>query len=95
MAKSKLFKPLQVGDSIFDHRIVMAPLTRFRADDDYIQLPLAAKYYSQRALVPSTLIIVEATLISEVDSGLPDAPGLWTDAQIEGWKVITDAVHDR
>ncbi|KAM0473685.1 hypothetical protein ACHAPX_008090 [Trichoderma viride] len=95
MAESKLFMPLRIGNSLLDHRIVMAPLTRFRADDDHIQLPLAVEYYSQRASVPGTLIIAEATLISEAHSGFPNAPGLWTDAQIEGWKRITDAVHDR
>jgi 2,4-dienoyl-CoA reductase-like NADH-dependent reductase (Old Yellow Enzyme family) len=93
MGASKLFKPLQVGGSMLDHRVVMAPLTRFRADENHIQLPLAQEYYSQRASVPGTLIIAEATLISEAHSGFPNAPGLWTDAQIEGWKVITDAVH--
>ncbi|KAL7943877.1 NADH:flavin oxidoreductase/NADH oxidase [Trichoderma barbatum] len=95
MAESRLFKPLRVGDSILDHRVVMAPLTRFRADNDHVQLPLALEYYSQRASVPGTFIITEATLISEVHSGLPNAPGLWTVAQIQGWKVITNAVHDR
>lgn len=95
MSASKLFKPMQVGRSMLDHRIVMAPLTRFRADDDHVQLPLALEYYSQRASVPGTLIITEATLISEAHSGFPNAPGIWTDAQIEGWKVITDAVHHR
>lgn len=93
MTESKLFKPLRVGNSLLDHRIVMAPLTRFRADDDHVQLPLAVEYYSQRASVPGTLIIAEATLISGLHSGFPNAPGLWTDAQMEGWKRITDAVH--
>lgn len=95
MAESKLFQPLKVGNSIVDHRIVMAPLTRFRADVDHVQLPQALEYYSQRASVPGTLIITEATLISEAHSGFPNAPGLWTDAQIKSWKIITDAVHDR
>ncbi|PKK48826.1 hypothetical protein CI102_6333 [Trichoderma harzianum] len=94
MAESKLFEPLKVGNSILDHRIVMAPLTRFRADGNRVQLPQALEYYSQRASVPGTLIITEATLISEAHSGFPNAPGLWTDAQIESWKIITDAVHD-
>ncbi|KAL2061476.1 hypothetical protein VTL71DRAFT_6853 [Oculimacula yallundae] len=92
---SKLFQPLRVGTVKLDHRIVMAPLTRLRADDEHVQLPIAVEYYSQRASVPGTLIITEATLISSAHSGFPYAPGLWTSAQIAGWKLITDAVHAR
>ncbi|KAH8809198.1 NADH:flavin oxidoreductase/NADH oxidase [Xylogone sp. PMI_703] len=95
MMESKLFQPLQVGGVKLEHRIVMAPLTRFRADEGHIQLPIAAEYYSQRASIPGTLIIAEATLISPAHGGFPNAPGLWTDAQIASWKVITDAVHAR
>jgi len=93
--ESKLFQPLRVGKIKLDHRIVMAPLTRLRADDEHVQLPIAVEYYSQRASVPGTLIITEATLVSSAHSGFPNAPGLWTDAQIAGWKIITDAVHTR
>ncbi|TVY60772.1 Chanoclavine-I aldehyde reductase easA [Lachnellula suecica] len=93
--ESKLFQSLQVGKIKLDHRIIMAPLTRLRADNEHVQLPIAVEYYSQRASVPGTLIITEATVISPAHSGFPHAPGLWTDAQIAAWKNITNAVHAR
>ncbi|OQE28785.1 hypothetical protein PENSTE_c003G03501 [Penicillium steckii] len=92
---SKLFEPLQIGPMSLKHRIVMAPLTRFRADDDHVQLPIAVEYYTQRASVPGTLIIAESSLISVSNGGVPNAPGIWNDAQVAGWKKITDAVHAR
>lgn len=91
--QSKLFEPLQVGPNKLAHRMVMAPLTRFRADDDHVQLPFAKDYYAQRASVPGTLLITEATFISPEASGYPNVPGIWRDDQIKAWKEITDAVH--
>ncbi|GKT92136.1 LOW QUALITY PROTEIN: NADH:flavin oxidoreductase/NADH oxidase family protein [Colletotrichum tofieldiae] len=61
---SKLFQPLKVGQAQLSHRVVMAPLTRFRFDADHIPLDIALEYYTQRAAVPGTLIIAEAVLIS-------------------------------
>lgn len=90
---TKLFEPLQVGHVRLAHRVVMAPLTRFRADDFHVQLPIAIEYYSQRASIPGTLIIAEASLISASNGGFPHAPGIWNDAQIEGWRKVVDAVH--
>lgn len=75
------------------HRIAMAPLTRVRADDNHIQVPLAVEYYTQRACVPGTLLIAEATLVSPAHAGFPHAPGLWSAEQIAGWKTVTEAVH--
>lgn len=95
MPESKLFSPLPVGTMDLRHRIAMAPLTRLRADKDHVQVPLAAEYYTQRACVPGTLLIAEATLISPAHAGFPHAPGLWTSEQVAGWKSITDAVHAR
>lgn len=92
---TKLFEPLQLGTMSLKHRVVMAPLTRFRADDDHVQLPIAVEYYVQRASVPGTLIIAESSLISASHGGFPNAPGMWNDAQIAGWKKVTDAVHAR
>ncbi|KAI3301198.1 hypothetical protein N7455_001695 [Penicillium solitum] len=92
---SKLFEPLNIVHKDLKHRIVMAPLTRFRASDDHIQLPMTVEYYSQRASVPGTLIITEATIISPSHGGVPNAPGIWNDAQIEAWKKVVDAVHAR
>ncbi|KAJ5604996.1 hypothetical protein N7510_010150 [Penicillium lagena] len=92
---SKLFTPLQIADVTLAHRVVMAPMTRFRTDDGHIQSSMAVQYYAQRATVPGTLLISEATLISPDHSGFPHAPGLWNDAQVEGWKRVVDAVHVR
>ncbi|GLA65528.1 hypothetical protein AtubIFM54640_007711 [Aspergillus tubingensis] len=92
---SKLFQPLKVGKINLDHRVVMAPLTRFRADSQHVQLPMAETYYEQRASVPGTMIIAEATMISPSAGGLPHAPGIWSEEQVEGWKKITEAVHKK
>lgn len=77
------------------NRLVMAPLTRFRADDDHVPLPFVETYYSQRASVPGTLLISEATFISRRAGGYPNVPGIWDPAQIEAWKRVTKAVHAR
>lgn len=90
---TKLFTPLQVGDTKLDHRVVMAPLTRFRATFDNVPTDLMTQYYAQRAVVPGTLIITEATFISAKAGGYATIPGLWTDAQLAAWKKVTDAVH--
>lgn len=90
---SKLFTALQVGNCQLQHRVIMAPLTRFRAEDNHVQMPIAREYYSQRASVPGTLLITEATLISPRGSGYNNVPGIWNADQIKAWKDITDAVH--
>lgn len=71
----------------------MAPLTRERADADHIPVPLAAEYYAQRASLPGTLIISEATFIAPQAGGYSHVPGIWNDAQIAGWQRVTRAVH--
>ncbi|KAK2063078.1 NADH:flavin oxidoreductase/NADH oxidase [Colletotrichum caudatum] len=101
MAESNLFKPLRVGNTTLQHRIVMAPLTRFRADHEtHAPLPMAKEYYTQRASVPGTMIITEATFVSrEVDglayAGLHHTPGIYTREQAAAWRDVTDAVHAR
>lgn len=95
VSMTRLFEPLKIGDMSLQHRIVMAPLTRFRADDNHVQLPMAVEYYCQRASVPGTLLIAESSLISPTHGGVPNAPGVWNDAQILGWKNVVDAVHAR
>ncbi|KAK1997143.1 NADH:flavin oxidoreductase/NADH oxidase [Colletotrichum falcatum] len=90
---SKLFQPLKVGQAQLSHRVVMAPLTRFRFEPDHTPLDIALEYYTQRASVPGTLIIAEAVLISPAHGGFPNAPGIWDERQIAGWRRITDAVH--
>lgn len=96
MDKSNLFTPLKIGNIVVKHRIGMAPLTRLRATDDRVPLPLMAEYYGQRAAVPGTLIISEGTLISyESSGGFANAPGIWNEKQIAGWRAVTDQVHDK
>ena len=86
---SKLFSPIKVGNVQLKHRVVMAPLTRFRANDAHVHGDLAAEYYSQRASTPGTLIISEATFISQAASGYANTPGLWNEEQITGWKQVS------
>jgi N-ethylmaleimide reductase len=90
---STLFDPLRVGNMELDNRIVMAPMTRSRADDEGIQPPYAATYYAQRA--SAGLIITEATNISPMAKGYVRTPGIYTDSQIESWRSVTDSVHAR
>jgi NADPH2 dehydrogenase len=92
-SQSRLFKPLKVGHANLNHRIVLAPLTRYRNDDEHVPLPLMEKYYSERAAVPGTLVISEATAIAHEDEGQPNAPGFITEAQAAGWSKVIDAVH--
>ena len=87
-----LFDPLALGAIHAPNRIVMAPLTRGRADKAAVPTPVMIDYYRQRA--SAGLIITEATGISREGLGWPFAPGLWTDEQVEGWQPVTKAVHD-
>ena len=87
-----LFEPYDLGDIRLSNRIVMAPLTRSRAANGLVPGPHAPEYYSQRA--SAGLIITEATQISAQAQGYQDTPGLYTPAQIAGWRSVTDAVHE-
>lgn len=92
MTEPKLFTPLQAGALRLKNRVVMAPLTRNRAHPgDDVPVPLNAEYYRQRA--GAGLIISEGTQISAEGQGYQDTPGLYRDAQVEGWKPVTEAVH--
>ncbi|HEX6219357.1 MAG TPA: alkene reductase [Sphingomicrobium sp.] len=86
-----LFDPLALGEIHSRNRILMAPLTRGRATREAVPTPIMADYYRQRS--SAGLIISEATGISREGLGWPNAPGLWNDAQVEGWKPVTAAVH--
>lgn len=83
-----LFRPIQVGDIALRHRVVLAPLTRFRATKRQVLMNLATEYYKQRASVPGTLLITEATYISHQASGMANTPGIYTDDQIATWKKV-------
>lgn len=88
-----LFTPLKIGNITLQNRVVLAPLTRLRASDEHVPLPFVADYYSQRGSTPGTLLISEATFIRPEAGGMKNVPGIWNQAQIDGWKVVTDAVH--
>ena len=70
------------------HRIVLAPLTRYRADIAHVPTDIMAEYYAQRASVSGTLLITEATFIAAKAGGYEQVPGIWSDAQVEGWKKV-------
>ncbi len=88
-----LFSSFQLGSLSLPHRIVMAPLTRMRAGAGNVPQPINAQYYAQRA--SAALIISEATQISPQGVGYPYTPGIHSSEQIAGWKLVTQAVHDR
>jgi len=87
-----LFDPIKLGALACPNRILMAPLTRGRATREHVPTELMKTYYSQRAA--AGLILTEATGISRQGLGWPYAPGLWTEAQVEGWKPVVEAVHE-
>jgi 2,4-dienoyl-CoA reductase-like NADH-dependent reductase (Old Yellow Enzyme family) len=87
-----LFTPLKLGAIELPNRILMAPLTRARAGREALPNELMARYYAQRA--GAGLIISEATGITREGLGWPGAPGLWNEAQVDGWHQITEAVHN-
>jgi len=86
-----LFDPIELGAIHAPNRILMAPLTRGRGTREHVPTPLMGEYYAQRAA--AGLIISEATGISRQGLGWAYAPGLWTPAQVEGWKPVVAAVH--
>jgi len=92
MSDAKLFTPLKAGAIELKNRVVMAPLTRNRArPEDDTPHDLNVEYYAQRAT--AGLIVTEASQISPQGKGYAWTPGIYSDAQVEGWKKVTDAVH--
>lgn len=83
-----LFQPVKIGALTLQHRIVHAPLTRFRNTKDNVPQTVMTEYYSQRAGIPGTLIIAESTFIAQKAGLYYNAPGIWNDAQIAGWKEV-------
>ena len=93
MTSPHLFSPLQVGPYELAHRVAMAPLTRMRAAKPSLApRPLNAEYYAQRA-TPGGLIIAEASPVAATGFGNPGVPGIYSEAQIAGWREVADAVH--
>ncbi|NMN59944.1 N-ethylmaleimide reductase [Xanthobacter sp. SG618] len=91
MSATSLFEPFRLSELTLPNRIVMAPLTRNRAAAGFVPSDLAPQYYALRA--DAGLLITEASQISQQGQGYQDTPGIYSDAQVEGWKKVTDAVH--
>ena len=88
-----LFDPLTIGTLTLSNRIIMAPLTRCRAEDDHVPGDIMVKHYAQRA--SAGLIIAEATMAMAGNSAFWREPGIYSTAQVAGWKKVTDAVHEK
>jgi 2,4-dienoyl-CoA reductase-like NADH-dependent reductase (Old Yellow Enzyme family) len=88
-----LFEPLHVGDIRLPNRIIMAPLTRQRAGQGRVPNEMMREYYGQRA--GAGLILTEATVVDPMGVGYKDTPGIWNEDQVQGWKKITEAVHEK
>jgi N-ethylmaleimide reductase len=86
-----IFTPCMLGDLTLPNRMVMAPMTRNRADEDGVPKPMTVTYYAQRAT--AGLLITEATQISEKATGYMFTPGVYTEEQAVGWQAVTEAVH--
>jgi len=89
---TRLLSPFRLGELDLPNRMVMAPLTRSRAIEGDVPSPLAIDYYRQRA--SAGLIVTEASQISAQGKGYPRTPGIFTEAQVEGWQRVTQAVHE-
>ncbi len=93
MEFNTLWKPITVGDMHLPHRLVMAPMTRNRANDDGTVDNHSALYYSQRASMG--LLISEGTQPSLEGQGYLKSPGIYTQDHIEAWRKVTEAVHEK
>ncbi len=89
---SILLTPLRAGAFTLPNRVVMAPLTRCRSSKGRVPNAMMAEYYRQRAT--AGLILSEATSVDPMGVGYPDTPGIWSGEQVEGWKLVTKAVHE-
>jgi len=88
-----LFSPVKIGPYQLKHRLVMAPLTRMRAEKpSQAPRPLNAEYYRQRT-TPGGLIIAEASPVMPTGFGNPGVPGIYSERQVKGWREVVDAVH--
>lgn len=94
MSSQAIFTPIKVGNNNLQHRVVLAPLTRLRATIDGVPTDLQAEYYKQRAS-EGGLMITEGTFIHRLAGNYTQAPGIYTQEQIEGWKKVTSAIHEK
>jgi NADPH2 dehydrogenase len=92
-ASTKLFTPIQVGNVTLAHRVVLAPLTRFRADTEYVHTQMGVEHYAQRAAVKGTMLIAEGTSIAPQAAGWSNVPGIYTQEQIAAWKTVSSTIR--
>jgi N-ethylmaleimide reductase len=92
-SEKDLFSPINIGPYTLPNRIIMAPMTRCRAVEGNVPAAIAVTYYTQR--VSAGLIITEGSQVSQQGMGYPATPGIHSDAQVAGWKKITNAVHEK
>jgi NADPH2 dehydrogenase len=89
MATSKLFQPIQVGKVALQHRVVMAPVTRYRGNAKHTPTDLVVEHYAARASIPGTLLVSEGTYIAHKAGGESfNVPGIWSDEQAAAWKKV-------
>ena len=91
MSEKDLFNEVTIGNITLSNRIVMAPMTRNRAAEGNVPQAMNVKYYRQRA--GAGLIITEASQVSPEGVGYPATPGIYNQQQVDGWNMVTDAVH--
>jgi 2,4-dienoyl-CoA reductase-like NADH-dependent reductase (Old Yellow Enzyme family) len=89
-----IFTPIKVGNNLLKHRVVLAPLTRYRATDQAVPTDLQVEYYKQRAS-EGGLLITEATFIDRLAGAYPHAPGIYNEEQVRSWQRVTQAVHSK
>lgn len=89
---AKLFQPIRVGNCELSHRVVLAPLTRYCADEAHVPTDLMVEYYAQRTCIPGTLAVTEATFIGPKAGGYDNVPGIWSDEQVIAWKKVTPSM---
>ena len=88
-SKPSLFRPFKLTLSIaLAHRVVLAPLTRFRASAAHVPLPHVKEYYAQRASLPGSLLVTEATFVHPRSGGFANSPGIWNQEQVQAWKKV-------
>ena len=92
VSATALFTTVRVGDLELPNRIIMAPMTRRRAGPGGVPTDLNATYYAQRA--SAGVIVSEAAVVVAGAGGVPGSPGIYTEPQAEGWRRVTDAVHE-
>lgn len=94
LKETDLFKPIKVGQHTLTNKVTFAPTTRNRALNDHTPSDLELEYYDKRSKFPGSLLITEATFVSEQGGLYANVPGIWNDKHVNAWKRITDKVHE-